>query len=95
MTVFFYIFNVFCGTFYILHMLFFVCVFIYLLPYRRDGHAIIFKFKLNSFHVHVLSKNPSAWDFFQDLGISALALGSLKVLWVEDRCFLKLGVVAI
>ena len=36
-------------------MIFFVCVFIYLLFYRCDGHATIFIFNLNSFHVHVLT----------------------------------------
>ena len=41
-------------TLYILYMLFFVCVFICLLFYRYDGHAAIFTFNLNSFHVHVL-----------------------------------------
>ena len=36
-------------------MLFFVCIFIYLLYYKCDGHATIFTFNLNSFHVHVLT----------------------------------------
>ena len=46
------IFIVSSDTLYILQMLFFVCV--YLLFYRCDGHATIFIFNLNSFHVHVL-----------------------------------------
>ena len=36
-------------------MLFFVSVLTYLLPYRCDSHATTFKFKLNSFDVHVLT----------------------------------------
>ena len=40
MTVFF---NKFCGTLPVLYMLYFVCVFIYLLPYRCNGHATIFE----------------------------------------------------
>ena len=54
MTVFLF-FNVFCDTLYILYMLFFMCVFIYLLVYWCDGHATIFKFKINFFHVHVVT----------------------------------------
>ena len=36
-------------------MLVFVCVFHFVVPYKCDGHAIIFTFNLNSFHVHVLT----------------------------------------
>ena len=43
------------GTLNILYMLFFVCVFLWLLLYRCGGHATIFKFKQNSFHVHVFN----------------------------------------
>ena len=48
--------HVFRGTLYILYKFFFVCVFIWLPPYRCDGHAAIFKFQQNSFHVHVLTR---------------------------------------
>ena len=50
---------VFCdgifGTMNILYMLFFMCVFLWLLPYRCGGRATIFKFKQNSFHVHAFN----------------------------------------
>ena len=43
-------------------MLFFVYVFIYLLFYRCDGRATIFKFKLNYFYVQILTySDPSLY----------------------------------
>ena len=48
----FYFFDVFCGT---LYMLFFACVFCLYAALQGDGYAAIFKFKPNSFYVHVLT----------------------------------------
>ena len=68
-------------------MLFFVCVFIYLLRYRCAGQVIISKFKLNSFHVHVLTDIvlPSSPFFVHCYQINFLSmLIWAKIKWLID-----------
>ena len=47
------------------------CVFfIFLVSYRCDGHAIIFTFNLNSFHVHVLTYIVLPSSFFLSTAVN-------------------------